>query len=150
MNSDAHSLEARIEALEQQLTALTDYCHDLEWRILKLAIAKRPEVAYPYWNWLLSRGISDNARRTLMHVLSALNDRAAGEETSLAFQKDIEGVPRNLLYATEPLQPREVFDAIKHATGMKDDTQVQELLEAVQGQGMFLTLCALISSNDPK
>lgn len=144
MNGDTTKLEARIEALERRLEALTEYCEDLEDRITTMAVAKVPEARFPYWNWQLCRGMSTEERRTLSFVLSILDARVEGSPIAEEFRKDIAGVPLDILYSDKPIQAAEAAAVIKAVTGMKHDAGVIELLEAVQGQDMFRHLCPFL------
>jgi hypothetical protein len=109
-----------------------------------MAVAKVAEPRFPYWNWQLVGGMPIEDRRRLTHVLWALNARAEGSCLWKEFQKEIEGVPNDLLYSDEPLQAADAMAAIKAVTGMKHDTRVMELIEAVQGQGILRSLCAFM------
>lgn len=142
MSSDAANLEARIDELERQLETVTEYCEDLEDRITTMAVAKVPEPRFPYWNWQLGRRMSTEQRRRMSFVLSTLDDRVQGLEMIL--QKDIPGVDHDVLYGDKPLQAGDATAAIKAVTGLRHDAQVIELLEAVQGQGMFRHLCPFL------
>lgn len=144
MNTDTRELELRVQELERKLEALTEYCEDLETRITTMAVAKVGEPRFPYWNWQLCHRMSTEDRRRLTLVLSALEARAEGSCLSKEFQKEIEGVPNDLLYSDEPLQAAEAMAAIKAVTGMKHDNRVMELIEAVQGQGILRSLCAFM------
>lgn len=147
MSSSIRNLEKKIETLESEIDALRKRCHDLEWRMVRLAVAKIPDPRYPYWNWILSGAIPEETMVTLNLLLSALNERLTGVEIPNEEQKDIEGVSRDVLYGSGPLRVEDVLEAIKSITGMEDNWQVVDLIRAVNEQGMFDELCEHVLSS---
>jgi hypothetical protein len=138
MSSDVKELEDRIKELERKVEALTDECEHLGWRVSTLRLAKLSDPRYPFWNWQLQMMESEAMRTNLDIVLGALNDRAAGDGTPDEMKKDIEGVPHELLYGSDPLKLSDVFQAIKLTTGLKHDSQVVDCIKALNEQGMML------------
>jgi hypothetical protein len=84
-------------------------------------------------------------------VLAALDARVAGVKTADELNKDIEGVPREVLYGSGAPAIQDVLAAIKGATGMVHDSDVIDLIRAVDEQGLHPALCEhVLSSLSPE
>jgi hypothetical protein len=146
MSSDVKELEDRIKELERKLEALTDDFHHVASCVSTMKVSKLSDPRYPYWNWELLMIDSEAKKRRLDITLGALNSRAAGEETPDEMKKDLEGVPHELLYGTDPLKLSDVFQAFKLAMGWKHDSHVVDCIKAIHEQRILRPLCDFVLS----
>jgi hypothetical protein len=148
MSSGTKDLENKIEALENRIEALSARCHDLERRMIRMAVSKISDPRYPYWNWFLCRGASEEEMLKLNVLLSAMHGRVTGSPLPNETNKSIDGVSLDLLsHGSGPLPVEQVFAAIKRVAGMEGDWQVVELIRVVHEQGMFQELCEYVLSS---
>lgn len=141
MSANVSELQDRIKKLEATVEALTARCDELEWRVVKLVFSKLSNPRYPYWDWLLMAQMPEQTRIKLTVLLSELNGRVTDSQLPEEYHKDIDGVPRDLLYGSSPPPVQEVLAAIKTITGMQHTAQVLEMFRAARAQGMFSDLC---------
>lgn len=138
------AMEQRIVELEEQLSRLAGHCHELEWKITRLSVSKIADPKYALWDWVLRRGLTDEGYRRLMHLLSVLDARAAGEVLPEMLKKDVDEVPSATLYASAPLRADEAIELIKRALRLARDEDAFELLEAARAQRLYQNLTSLV------
>jgi len=146
MNSSNEALEDRVKKLEKDVAALTKQCELLEWRVQIMTVSKISHPRFPYWQRQLEIIGSMQKRQDLNVVLHGLSERLEGKVDPSEKHLEVEGVPNELLYSTDPLTAEDVFKAIKLVTGFVPNVLVVELMQAVEGQGMYRSLCEFFLS----
>jgi hypothetical protein len=135
------ALENQVKALETQLEALAGNHEQLAQRLLRLSLATQPHPRFPYWTWYIRHHLPEHDRERLETVLMLLCARVDKLELPEALHKPIPGIAHEVLYGPSPLRVEDISAAVKYITGLKHESQIVELFEAIQGQGMFQSLC---------
>lgn len=141
MNMDQDELARSIKELETTVLSLRHRCEELEERVILMALAKIDDPRYPYSNWLLHRGLNDSARASLSTLLPALEARLKGAQVPPQQQRSIDGISNELLYGSGAPHAFEVIEAIKAVTGLRQISQVRDLLAALNDELLFCDLC---------
>jgi hypothetical protein len=128
------SEQERIEALEEEIRHLRE-------AVQFLAHSKQQNKKYAFFDWLVINQIFGTKRARLDGVLMILDARLNGER--LPRKKRIPGTTHALLYREGAPTYEEAKQLLMEALEVKNDTIVDELLDALKKQGIHKKLSRL-------
>lgn len=129
-SAERETLEEKINELTKTLDQLEDQWDIFYNRVDKMTVSKLTDPRHPFTDfeliWLLKKEEQTRFRATM----TALQNRLEGKETPAAEQVDIDGVPKEILYAPSKPSLAEVVDTLKKF-GRQDDSGFIQWMDAL-------------------
>lgn len=129
-------LEAEIAQLTQAIERFKARIEHAQWLTATLDRAKASHPRFQVWEWVNKNITSEDAFIRVRRVLSELRARISGEwKADSEYNREIPGVPSELLYLARPPTILEVYQLVKAAAGFTTNAQVVELFHAYKANG---------------
>ncbi|AIQ10889.1 hypothetical protein PDUR_01790 [Paenibacillus durus] len=116
----------------------------LEDRVLRLSICKSSNGNYPYYDFILSYGITPDQQTRINRLFMALSERLAGN--TLPFGLKEESYSTDFLFSDKPIQLDDVKNAITNIWPVTDDDLPLSLVKAMKEQGIQIQICDYLLS----
>lgn len=129
-------LEAEIAHLTRAIEGFKTRIEHAKWLTATLDRAKASHPRFQAWEWLHKNVTSEDAFVHLRRVLGVLTSRILGEwKANPELNREIPGVPSDLLYVARPPTIQEVYLLVRAAAGFSTNAQVVELFHAYKANG---------------
>lgn len=162
-------MEKKLIELENLLNKQNDVIAELNQQIsyLKttvdyLSICKISNEKYPFYEFLMSYGITPETHFELRRLLRLIDEKLAGKELPIHLKENL-NFSADFLFSRAPIRYSDVKKAIldirsgKQDGYMEEDNEVQEnnefiseLLHAMKHQGMLTKVCDYMLEQIPK
>lgn len=145
-------MEQRIRDLEEiiikqnnQLAEMQSKMEILEDRILRVNICKVSNGKFPYYEFVLSYGITPNQQSQLGRLFVALSEKIAGNSLPTNFKKNA-GFCTDFLFDDNPIHFDNVKYSIKSIWPITDDELPLLLIKSMKHQGLQVDVCEYLLS----
>lgn len=129
-------LEAEIAQLTQAIEQFKVRIEHAQWLAGTLDRAKASHPRFQVWEWESKNIASEDARLRVRRVLNELRARICGDwKPSSEMNREIPGVPSELLYLARPPTIDEIYLLVRAAGGFSTNAQVVELFHAYKANG---------------
>ncbi len=148
MERTIDELKQEVARLEQAIEVFKGRIEQALWLTTMLDRAKAPHPRFSVWEWEHKNLPTEAARRRVDRVLGTLYLRMTGEwKRDPESDRDIPGVPSDLLYIERPPTIHEIYQLVKSAAGFSTNAQVVELFHVIRGMYPALTHFVLTAAD---
>lgn len=130
--------QIKIDEMQNKITALSDY-------IIRLSVCKLNDPKYPYYNFIVSYGISPEKQAKIGLLFLLLSDKFEGKTIQERFRK-IEDYPTDFLFSNETLKYKDVNEALTKILDAISDEVPLLVIQNLKNQGFHVALCDYLLS----
>lgn len=127
-----------------QILEMQEKIDVLEDKVLRLSICKISNGNYPYYDFILSYGITPDQQTRINRLFMALSEKLVGNKLPSGLKK--EGYSTAFLFSDKSIQLDNVKNAITNIWPVTDDDLLLSLIKAMKDQGMQIQVCEYLLS----
>ncbi|MCY9657615.1 hypothetical protein P5G65_26195 [Paenibacillus chondroitinus] len=145
-------MERRVKELEElvikqngQLREIQSKLELLTDRVLRLSVCKASNGDFPFYDLILSYGITPDQQAQITRLFMALSEKLACNALPTRL-KETESYSTDYLFSDQPIQYDDVINSIIKIWPTTDDSLPLSLIKAMKDQGMQVHVCDYLLS----